>query len=168
MHLPSVVFKKTETMLSLTTARSSKPSRLRSTATIPCGNAATASCVDDAILTVAEPIGVALKSIETVFELTLATARSGAPSPFKSPIAIAYGNVPVPNEVGGAKLAEEALAAVTLRSTDTVFAPKVRDDEIKFSIAIDVGNADVIEITRDKISTRRGSSAHLLRLGWCS
>src|SRR5439155_5939236 len=41
---------------------------------------------------------------ETVFELPLATARSGLPSPFRSPIATELGPLPVPKSVFAPKL----------------------------------------------------------------
>ena len=49
------------------------------------------------------PLLPVLRNTETVFELKLATAKSGLPSPSKSPMATEYGLVPVAKSTRAAK-----------------------------------------------------------------
>ena len=62
-----------------------------------------------------------LRSTDTVALPLLATARSGLPSPFMSPMLTAKGPVPVVKSTLAAKLTVPAVPV--LRSTDTVLLP---------------------------------------------
>ncbi len=68
------------------------------------------------------PLVAVLRKTDTLFELPFDTAKSGFPSPSKSPIATEIGPVLVEKSTLSAKLAELMLPLVdVLRNTETVF-----------------------------------------------
>src|SRR6185437_3036832 len=118
------VLRNTDTVLLplLATARSGLPSPSRSpiatlTGTLPVAKSTLA--VKEA--TVMEPLLAILRKTDSVLSLKLATARSGLPSPSKSPIATLSGSLPVTKSTLAAKdeAVMEPLADV-LRNIDTV------------------------------------------------
>src|SRR5207253_6138150 len=68
----------------------------------------------------AAPGVVVFSSTETVFEPALPTARSGRPSPLKSPTATYQDSVPVAKLCGAAKVGVAAPGAVVFSITETV------------------------------------------------
>ena len=70
------------------------------------------------------PLVAVLRSTETVFEPLFATAKSGLPSPSKSPRATERGFAPVRKSTSAAKLPGTMLPLVAvLRYTETVYEP---------------------------------------------
>ena len=100
-----------------------------------------------------------LRNTETVAELLLATARSGLPSPSKSPIATEEGLVPVVKSTLAAKLLAAILPLVdVLRNTETVFellfatARSGLPSPSKSLIATETGLYPVVKSTFEEIS----------------
>ena len=122
-----VVFKNTDTVLelALATIRSVRPSPFTSPSATEVGALPVAKVCWAAKLG-ATTIGVSVfSSTETVVPCVVlvpksATARSGRPSPLKSPSATEMGATPVAKVVCGAKLAVAAPGAVVFNKTDTV------------------------------------------------
>ena len=69
------------------------------------------------------PGAVVFNSTDTVSESEFATARSGLPSPLRSPTATEYGAMPVAKSCLAAKAGAAAPGAVVFNSTDTVSEP---------------------------------------------
>ncbi len=94
----AVVFNSTETVLELTLAlaRSSLPSPLKSPTATDRGPSPVPKACWGAKAGAAAPGAVVFTSTEMVSEPLLALARSGLPSPLKSPTATANGLLPVP------------------------------------------------------------------------
>src|SRR5262249_49524616 len=124
---PGVVrFWSTETLLEalFATARSGRPSPLKSPTPTSKGlDAVVKSCLA-AKLGMVAPGVVVLRNTERVLEppleLPFAAARSGKPSPLKSPITTPTGPAAVANSFLAAKLGVAAPRAVVLSKTETV------------------------------------------------
>src|SRR6185295_9092951 len=74
---------------------------------------------------VVAPGAVVLISTDTLSEKLLAMARSGMPSPFRSPIATETGKSPVVKSVLAEYEGVVAPGAVVFSSTDTLLEPKL-------------------------------------------
>ena len=121
----AVVLSSTETVLAdaFATARSRRPSPLRSatateTGLFPVGK----SCLA-AKLGVSAPGAVWFRSTDTLFDPELATTRSGMPSPFRSLMATAEGLVPVGKSTWPLKEAVLAPGLIVFKRTDAVAEP---------------------------------------------
>src|SRR5262249_38526820 len=103
----AVVFKSTDTRFepTATTARSSLLSPLKSPIPTALGIATVAKSRLAAKLGTVEPGTVVFTSTDTLLELWFTTARSGKPSPLKSPTAADTGSAPVAKAWPVAKLA---------------------------------------------------------------
>src|SRR6185312_5600082 len=103
----AVVFRSTDTLNErpLATARSGLPPLLRSATVTEYDLAPVAKSCRAAKEGVAAPGAVVFRSTDTVDEPSLATARSGLPSPLRSPTDTDSGTVPVSKVCWIAKLA---------------------------------------------------------------
>ena len=117
-----VVFRKTETVdeLILAAAISNLPSPLRSPIVTERGFEPVVRAVLVTKLAVDDPDVVAFRRIDMLFEESLAIARSGLPSPFKSPIATEKGSVPTVTSDLLAKVGVKAPGVVVLSKIDVV------------------------------------------------
>ena len=107
----------TELELRLAIARSGLPSPLKSPIETEMGFEPVANVVWAAYVGVVAPSAVVLRSTLTELEFKLATARSGLPSPFKSPIATEAALSPVANVACGESAIAGVPSSVVLRST---------------------------------------------------
>src|SRR5437667_419508 len=116
------VLSSTETLveLRLVTARSGRPSPLKSLTVTEKGPPTTSKGCWAAKEGVAAPAAVVLSSTDTMLELKLAVTRSGRPSPLRSPAATVQGPAPVAKVCWAVKDGVAAPGAVVLNSTDTV------------------------------------------------
>ncbi len=123
--LSSVVFSSTPTFLSeeLATRRSGLPSPLTSPNAAEKGLLPVAKVCWAAKEDVADPGAVVFSSTPTVPSPSLATRRSGLPSPLTSPTATETGFPPVAKVCWGAKEGAVAPGAVVFSSTDTLALP---------------------------------------------
>ena len=120
------VLRKTEIWfeLAFSTARSDLPFPSRSPMATEQGlSPAVKSTLAAKLPGVILPLLEVLRKTETLPVVPFATARSGLPSPSRSPMAIERGAVPVVKSTLAAKLTVPLLEVV-LRSTETVLGPK--------------------------------------------
>jgi hypothetical protein len=101
-----VVFSSTDTVLLnwLATTRSGLPSPLKSPIATEVGSVPAEKLTAGAKEGVEDPGGVVFSRTDTVLLPALATARSGRPSPFRSPTATEMGSAPVEGLIVGAKV----------------------------------------------------------------
>jgi hypothetical protein len=100
------------------------------------------------------PLLEVLRYTETVVEPEFATAKSGLPSPSKSPMATERGLDPVMKSTLAAKLLELILPLVeVLRNTETVSEPLISYRQIRLAIPIQIAYDDRFRIvSRCKIN----------------
>jgi len=117
-----VVFKNTETLLEpqLPTAKSGLPSPLRSPIERERGLLPVVKSALTEKVGVEAPGVVVFKNTETLVELALATAKSGLPSPLRSPIETDTGVFPVVKSVLAEKLGVDAPGVVVFKNTETL------------------------------------------------
>ena len=120
----AVVFSSTDTvsLLKLATARSGLPSPLKSATARESGPVPTAKVFWAAKAGAVAPTAAVFSSTDTLLSVMLATARSGLPSPLKSPTASGWGPEPTAKVTCAAKEGAVAPAGVVLSSTDTVLS----------------------------------------------
>src|SRR5579883_3155857 len=104
-------------------ARSGLPSPLKSPATTVEDSKPAAKVCWGAKVGVVAPVGVVFSSTDTVPDRKLAMARSGLPSPLRSPTATESGALPVAKVRWAAKLGTVAPVGVIFSNTDTVSVP---------------------------------------------
>ncbi len=116
------MFKNTETLaeLAFVTAKSGRPSPFRSPIETEMGLVPVVKSVLEEKEGVEDPGVVKFKNTETLLELMFATAKSGRPSPFRSPIETEMGLVPVVKSVLEEKEGVELPGVVKFRNTETV------------------------------------------------
>ncbi len=125
-----VVLNKTETLIepSFVTTKSGRPSPFRSPIETEVGSVPVVKSVLEEKEGVVAPGVVKFENTETLLEEMFATAKSGLPSPFRSPIETDRGLVPVVKSVLEEKEGVELPGVVKFKNTETLL-------ELKFDTA---------------------------------